>query len=86
MSKKIVQLIRSDTCSGVMVGFVIWSDYNYFPPQLFGIPHGHGCAAPLLAVVNSQQAGGVIDQIAVALQHAAGLVLPVYVEHLIRLN
>ena len=41
-----------------------------------GQPHRHRRPTSPLAVVDSQQTGGVIDQIAVALQHTALTVLP----------
>ena len=42
-----------------------WIENSNFPSQLLGIPYCHRRSAPPLAVVNRQQTGGVIDQIAV---------------------
>ena len=42
-----------------------WVENSNIPSQLPSIPHRHRRSAPPLAVVDSQQTGGVIDQIAV---------------------
>ena len=59
--------------------------YNNLPLQLPGIPHRHRRPAPPLTVVDSQQTGGVIDQVAVTFQHTALAILPAYIDHLVRL-
>lgn len=56
-----------------------WVENSNLPPQLPGIPHCHSRPAPPLAVVDGQQIGRMLNQIAIAFQHTFFIVLPAYI-------